>query len=67
MEYDVFIEHIPFNETRTYVKRVVNYILTYQKIYEDKLDIKSSKWILEKIPYKLKEPLLLKEEWPFDK
>ncbi len=67
MDYDVFIEHIPFNETRTYVKRVVNYILTYQKIYEEKLDIKSSKWILEKIPYKLKEPILLKEEWPFEK
>lgn len=67
MDYDVFIEHIPFNETRTYVKRVLNYILTYQKLYEDKLDIKSSRWIIEKIPFKLNEPVLLKEQWPFDK
>lgn len=67
MDYDVFIEHIPFNETRTYVKRVVSYILTYQKLYEDRIDIKTSKWIIEKIPFKLTEPILLKEEWPFDK
>lgn len=67
MDYDVFIEHIPFNETRTYVKRVVSYILTYQKLYEEKIDIKTSKWIIEKIPFKLTEPILLKEEWPFDK
>lgn len=64
MDYDVFIEHIPFNETRNYVKRVLNYILTYQKLYEDKLDVKSSKWIIEKIPFNLKEPIVLKEEWP---
>lgn len=67
MDYDVFIEHIPFNETRTYVKRVVSYILTYQKLYEEKIDLKTSKWIIEKIPFKLTEPVLLKEEWPFDK
>lgn len=66
MDYDVFIEHIPFNETRTYVKRVLNYFLIYQKIYDDKLDIKSSRWIIEKIPFKLNEPVQLKEEWPFD-
>ena len=67
MDYDIFIEHIPFNETRTYVKRVVSYILTYQKLYEEKIDFKTSKWIIEKIPFKLTEPILLKEEWPFDK
>lgn len=64
MDYDVFIEHIPFNETRTYVKRVLSYILTYQKLYEDKLDAKTTRWIIEKIPFKLREPILLKEEWP---
>lgn len=67
MEYDMFVEHIPFNETRTYVKRVMSFVLTYQKLYEDKLDYKSSKWLVEKIPFKLKEPIVLKEEWPFDK
>jgi len=70
MEYDAFIEHIPFNETRTYVKRVLNYNLIYQKLYENKLEAKletkSMNWIIEKIPFKLKEPVVLKEEWPFD-
>lgn len=64
MEYDVFIEHIPFSETRTYVKRVLSYILTYQKLYEDKLDSKTTRWIVEKIPFQIQEPIILKEEWP---
>lgn len=66
MEYDVFIEHIPFAETRTYVKRVLSYNLTYQKLYEDKLDAKTSGWIIGKIPFKLTEPFVLKEEWPIN-
>ncbi len=67
MEYDAFIEHIPFRETRTYVKRVLSYNLIYQKLYDDKLDAKATRWIIEKIPFKLQEPIVLKEEWPFDK
>jgi soluble lytic murein transglycosylase len=67
MDYDVFVEHIPFNETRTYVKRVMSFILTYQKLYDDKLETKTTRWLIEKIPFKLKEPIVLKEEWPFDK
>lgn len=65
LEYDIFIEHIPFAETRAYVKKVVNYNLIYQKLYEDKLDIKSTKWLIEKIPYVPPEPVVLKEEWAF--
>ena len=64
LENDVFIEHIPFNETRTYVKRVINFYLAYQKLYDDKSDFRTSKWLIEKNPYKLKEPFSLKEEWP---
>jgi soluble lytic murein transglycosylase len=64
LENDVFIEHIPFNETRTYVKRVINFYLAYQKLYDDKADLRTSKWLIEKNPYKLKEPFSLKEEWP---
>jgi soluble lytic murein transglycosylase len=64
MEFDMFIEHIPFNETRTYVKRVLSYYLSYQKLYEEKLDYRSSKWLIEKNSFKLKEPISLKEEWP---
>ena len=64
LENDVFIEHIPFTETRTYVKRVINFYLTYQKLYDEKADFKTSKWLIEKNPYQLKEPFSLKEEWP---
>lgn len=66
MEYDEFIEHIPFNETRTYVKRVLSFYLSYQKIYDDKLDYDSTKWLIDKNPFKPKAPIVLKEEWPFD-
>lgn len=62
---DVFIEHIPFNETRTYVKRVLNYYLAYQRLYEDKFDMKSAKWLTEPLNYNIKEPISLKEEWPY--
>lgn len=61
---DVFIEHIPFNETRTYVKRVLNYYLAYQRLYDDKFDMKSAKWLTEPLVYNIKEPISLKEEWP---
>lgn len=64
LDNDVFIEHIPFNETRTYVKRVINFYLTYQKLYDEKFDLKSSQWLISKNQYTLKEPISLKEEWP---
>lgn len=61
--FDVFVEHIPFSETRTYVKRVLSFYITYQKLYDDKNDYKKSQWLVEKSPYKLVEPISLKEEW----
>jgi soluble lytic murein transglycosylase len=64
LDNDVFIEHIPFNETRTYVKRVINFYLAYQKLYDEKFDLKSSQWLISKNQYSLKEPISLKEEWP---
>lgn len=64
VESDVFIEHIPFSETRTYVKRVLNFYLAYQKLYEEKYDFKSAKWLTESLAYNIQEPISLKEEWP---
>ncbi|MBC7466727.1 MAG: lytic transglycosylase domain-containing protein, partial [Bdellovibrio sp.] len=63
IDFDVFIEHIPFPETRTYVKRVLSFYVTYQKIYDEKIDIKKMNFLIEKNPYKIKEPISLKEEW----
>lgn len=65
LPYDEFIEHIPFAETRTYVKRVLNFFVTNQKLYEEKIDIKRFKYLIEQNPYQIKEPISLKEEWDF--
>ncbi len=65
IDFDVYIEHIPFAETRTYVKRVLSFHTTYQKIYDEKLDYKKFQWLIEKNPYKLVQPISLKEEWDF--
>ncbi len=65
IDFDVFVEHIPFAETRTYVKRVLSFMKTYQKIYDEKQDYKKSQWLIEKNQYKLVQPISLKEEWDF--
>lgn len=64
IDYDVFIEHIPFAETRTYVKRVINSSLIYKKLYENKLGYNETKWLMEPIGFRIREPISLKEEWP---
>jgi soluble lytic murein transglycosylase len=64
LDNDVFIEHIPFNETRTYVKRVLNFYFAYNKLYEKKIEKTKSDWLIQNSKYFLKEPLSLKEEWP---
>ena len=63
IDFDVFVEHIPFAETRTYVKRVLSFYATYQKIYDEKIDPKKMRFLIEKNPYLIKEPISLKEEW----
>lgn len=66
LEFDKFIEHIPFAETRTYVKRVLTYRATYDKLYNKSIEHEKYSYLLAPIPMKLKEPISLKEEWePF--
>ena len=66
LEFDKFIEHIPFSETRTYVKRVLTYRATYDKLYNKAIEHEKYSYLLSPIPMKLKEPISLKEEWePF--
>ncbi len=68
VDYDVFIEHIPFAETRTYVKRVLTFKSTYDKIYLRKLNIDELFYLIRPQPVEIKETLSLKEEWdPFKK
>lgn len=66
LEFDKFIEHIPFAETRTYVKRVITYRAIYDKLYNKAIEHEKYSYLLSPIPMKLKEPISLKEEWePF--
>ncbi|AZZ37413.1 hypothetical protein CIK05_11615 [Bdellovibrio sp. qaytius] len=66
LEFDKFIEHIPFVETRTYVKRVLTYRATYDKLYNKSLELDKYTYLLNPIPMKLEGPQSLKEEWePF--
>ena len=65
LEYDVFIEHIPFAETRTYTKRVITFRSMYDKIYGGQLNYDKMKFLIEKIPYTAPESAKLSEEWDF--
>ena len=48
IDYDVFVEHIPFAETRTYVKRVLSFRAMYDKIYNSRLDPAKLKYLTQK-------------------
>ncbi len=47
LEMDEFIEHIPFTETRNYVKKVTRYFTLYNLIYNDNAD--ASAWLAENV------------------
>lgn len=67
-DYDVFIEHIPFAETRTYVKRIVTFKSIYEKLYNKEIKEGSLDYLVNPIEFKAPETLVLKEEWePFRK
>jgi len=63
IEFDRFIEHIPFAETRTYVKRVITFRATYDKLYSKTLETEKYKYLLQTVPVKVEGQLSLKEEW----
>ncbi len=68
VDYDVFIEHIPFAETRTYVKRVLTFRSIYDKIYQKKMNSEELSYLIKPQPVEIKETLSLKEEWePYKK
>ncbi len=66
LDYDIFIEHIPFAETRTYTKRVLTYRSMYEKIYNGNLNYDKMKYLIEKIPFAAPEKFKLSEEWDID-
>ncbi|MDG0815906.1 transglycosylase SLT domain-containing protein [Bdellovibrio svalbardensis] len=61
LETDEFIEHIPFLETRNYVKRVVSNAYVYAKLYGNKKDL--FPYLSEPVPVKVNAELVGKENW----
>ncbi|MBX7232200.1 MAG: transglycosylase SLT domain-containing protein [Bdellovibrionales bacterium] len=61
LEMDEFIEHIPFLETRNYVKKVVSYFFIYRSLYQS--DRKVLTWLSEYIPVQLNGKPSTRETW----
>lgn len=61
LETDEFIEHIPFLETRNYVKRVVSNSFIYSQLYGNKKDL--FPYMAGAVPVKASTELVGKENW----
>lgn len=61
LEMDEFIEHIPFLETRNYVKRVVSNSFVYGKLYNVSKDLPLR--LSDPIKMKVDQTFLSKESW----
>lgn len=61
LDMDEFIEHIPFFETRNYVKKVVAYTHAYNQLYFGKKQLLSA--LSSPITFRVTEPLIAKESW----
>ncbi len=64
LDADEFIEHIPFAETRNYVKKVLTNMQIYQELYKGKKDLVTK--LYKKFDYEIKGPLIFKEDWESD-
>jgi soluble lytic murein transglycosylase len=66
LEMDEFIEHIPFLETRNYVKKVVRYYGIYKQLYGSPKTLNLSRelaWLSQPIPIKIKRRPATRESW----
>jgi soluble lytic murein transglycosylase len=61
LDVDEFVEHIPFLETRNYVKKVVSNFQVYSLLYSNKKD--SLSYLAESLKVKSTERLVSKETW----
>ncbi len=61
LETDEFIEHIPFLETRNYVKRVVSNVYVYGQLYGNKVDL--FPYLAGTVPVKFTSEVAGKEDW----
>lgn len=61
LEVDEFIEHIPFVETRNYVKKVLGNQFYYQALYEK--DLRPGKWMIQPLGVPIPQKLSARENW----
>ncbi|MCJ8276231.1 MAG: lytic transglycosylase domain-containing protein, partial [Bdellovibrionales bacterium] len=61
LEMDEFIEHIPFLETRNYVKKVVRYYTVYNLLYNKDAD--ASSWLADLVDVHLEGSPPTRETW----
>ncbi|MBS1972470.1 MAG: transglycosylase SLT domain-containing protein [Bdellovibrionales bacterium] len=61
LETDEFIEHIPFLETRNYVKKVVSNCYVYSQLYGNKKDLFA--YLVDPVPFKTDGQMVQKESW----
>jgi len=61
LDMDEFVEHIPYVETRNYVKKVLRNFLVYQLLYEKKTN--PLKWLAQKLTVKYEGPKPTSESW----
>ncbi len=61
IDMDEFVEHIPYVETRNYVKRVVRNASIYALLYHG--NVKSLRSLVQPVGLKLEDPAALKEIW----
>lgn len=61
LEMDEFIEHIPFLETRNYVKKVVSYKHIYSELYAAQKP--SFDWLSEPVGVAVSSPAPTRESW----
>lgn len=61
LDMDEFIEHIPYQETRNYVKKVLRNYFVYQNLYSKKTN--SLAWLSRKPSVKFQGPKPVAENW----
>ena len=61
LDMDEFVEHIPYLETRNYVKKVLRNYFVYQSLYEKKQN--PLKWLAQKVNIKFSGPKPTAESW----
>lgn len=63
LEMDEFIEHVPFVETRNYMKRVVRNYAIYNTLYGNKND--TNVWLTQPVPMRVSSRPSPRENWEF--